>query len=845
MNNAFEVWEELKKVYLKYIDTGLPIKYKALELERKKLLLEPDAICKKPIIELVPRYAAYKTLSETCTELHLDQDFANFAKQGLFPDVKGITSKIYKHQFDAIKAAAVERKNIIATTGTGSGKTECFLFPLLYDIYKEKKSASHNRHALRGLILYPLNALAEDQMRRLRKALSSDSVISHLNDILDGKRITFGRYTGSTPLSGKKTDGSQRKLREQRAELKKDWEAAKRQSSGGDMDYLFDITNLDDGVNAEYWDRWTMQNTPPDILITNYSMLNIMLMRNHEHNIFEETKRWLEEDPSHIFHLVIDELHSYRGTSGTEVAYLIRMLLLRLNLSPDSSQVQFLSSSASMQESPRTKKFITGFFGLDLDRYEEKFTIISGEQPVTQFVSGYLDIETYVRFKHVTDPEIIEKTFISDGVSNRLLDAIPVAKECDEIMQKLFGIVNAEAMLALEGLMVGLALLTNDKGDVTQPVRAHFFFRNLEGLWACSNPECSELEPSVRFSGRSIGKLFRRPQVACKCGGVVLEALLCRQCGEVYLGGWLNSHGGSSYLSIEREVYRDNNSYITLLPSRHTQTDNWKPCSYDWRDGNFIRTMSGSQLCFAQPDNYLPQYPNTCFNCEYSEKPESASTLTPIFRHYTGVQKVNQLMADTLMLAMRRFSNDGEPPKLVLFSDSRQSAAKLAAGIELDHYRDAVRAVLLNSLEEKSEEKLLLKKFWQNREGLTQDEDEIMEEIAKRSEYQDILYKIYTSRDKESPDILKFFATKNRIVLNSIQSSVIDGLFQAGINPGGSAPSLNENWTRNYDFEGKNFLLKNFSDKAKTLDSRIRYASVKEILIITNAHLNPWCRARW
>ena len=77
-------------------------------------------------------------------------------------------------------------------------------------------------------------------------------------------------------------------------------------------------------------------------------MLNIMLMRNIEAAIFEDTKRWLAEDKSHVFHLVIDELHTYRGTAGTEVAYLIRVLLDRLGLTPDSPQVQFLASSASM-----------------------------------------------------------------------------------------------------------------------------------------------------------------------------------------------------------------------------------------------------------------------------------------------------------------------------------------------------------------------------------------------------------------------------------------------------------------------------------------------------------------
>ena len=80
------------------------------------------------------------------------------------------------------------------------------------------------------------------------------------------------------------------------------------------------------------WSRWDMQDHPPDILITNYSMMNIMLMRSVEMPIFDQTRQWLAADRSHVFHLVVDELHTYRGTPGTEVAYLIRVLLDRLGL---------------------------------------------------------------------------------------------------------------------------------------------------------------------------------------------------------------------------------------------------------------------------------------------------------------------------------------------------------------------------------------------------------------------------------------------------------------------------------------------------------------------------------
>ena len=85
--------------------------------------------------------------------------------------------------------------------------------------------------------------------------------------------------------------------------------------------------------------RWDMQESPPDILITNYSMLSIMLMRDADTNIFTKTKEWLQQEGS-VFHLIVDELHLYRGTAGSEVVYLLRLLLLRLGLTPTSPKLQ-------------------------------------------------------------------------------------------------------------------------------------------------------------------------------------------------------------------------------------------------------------------------------------------------------------------------------------------------------------------------------------------------------------------------------------------------------------------------------------------------------------------------
>ena len=256
------------------------------------------------------------------------------------------------------------------------------MLPVISDLIQESSTWKDNRpRAIRTMILYPLNALAEDQMIRLRKALNSrrpdgTGARDWLDAHRDGHRFYFGRYTGRTPVSGEK-DKMTTKLREEKRILERGWNAAKEaaeKNHNPDLLYHVPCMDLD---SAEMWDRFSMQQDAPDILITNYSMLNVMLMRDNEAGMFESTKQWLQEDSSHVFHLVIDELHTYRGTSGTEVAYLLRILLDRLGLTPESSQVQFLASSASLEESWQSMEYLREFFGYTEPAFSSRFVLLS------------------------------------------------------------------------------------------------------------------------------------------------------------------------------------------------------------------------------------------------------------------------------------------------------------------------------------------------------------------------------------------------------------------------------------------------------------------------------------
>lgn len=698
------LYKSLRGIYLKYINTGLALKNDNLNKERISLFEEDGVICKEPIIELVPRYEEYGTLYKALNELELDKDFAEYAEYGLFKK----EFNLYKHQYASLETVLKFNKHLIVTTGTGSGKTECFLIPLLYNLFSEVKiKKSYRKPAVRALILYPLNALAEDQMVRLRKALNSggdfddepNGAWSFLREKYDSK-ITFGRYTGSTP------SGSHQNYLQLKSKYELEWNILRKDIEDKDLIYTMPSFKKN---SAEKWHRNEMQKTPPDILITNYSMLSIMLMRIAEEPIWDKTKEWLEEDENNKFHLVIDELHTYRGTSGSEVAYLIRLLLMRLGLKPDSEQLRILGSSASMQKGNATTNYLSGFFGVDKNEVEKKISIINDEIK-KQSPSGGIILkknseiihEFYLKLKNGEVDQDQINSFNKKYQLTEVFQSVYLNKESSkaisirDLNQLIFGNSNSKLIYAL----ISIISNTRIEGKVPQPIRAHLFFKNIDGLWACSNINCDQIDPSTK-NRRRIGKIYRNPITNCNCGGVILELLLCRNCGEVYLGGFRKQ--GTTSLGIDNDP--KNSNYSTIYPVRYQRggdevPQGWRRIGYNSLTGDLIH--GGTDVLLYSPTRpQIVDHPDFCPNCEHRDKIVDENSFTSISRHYTGVQKINQILADTTLSFLRNTKD--KSAKLVMFSDSRQAAAKLSAGIELDHFRDLLRQGIINILGQKNE----------------------------------------------------------------------------------------------------------------------------------------------
>jgi len=783
--------------YLRYLDSPFRLRYEALRNERRTLLNQDRQLFRKPLIEPIPPYESSDlNVAQACGRLGVAPEAADFITRGLFN--KEVL--LHRHQFEAWQASRAG-KAVVVTSGTGSGKTECYLFPIFAYLveevlrgwgapspipssyhwwrYARQPRISQRSHepsqrpkAVRALLLYPLNALIEDQLSRIRKTCDQAEARQWFTGPCSGHRFWFGRYNSVTPVPGLEANPQKRQeLKRRLGEMDAEWARAvqtvqrerdpeERRKKAKVLEYF---ENPD---GSEVWSRWDMQETPPDILITNYSMLNIMLMRSLEENIFESTKNWLAADrQKNVFHLVVDELHSYRGTPGTEVGYLLRAFVHRIGLEPDSPQLRIIGTSASIEKNDgQSLEYLQQLFG----RSSSSFEVLSGTQRT--FSSSSTRIEGYRNEFSSFDNEalVLEKAVqsfaTSIGVASsgsnehdlaRCLEyvgALEAVRETgaeepftlETLAQVVFGGTSDLAISAARGLIFALTharVPSAIPGETVAPLplRVHYFFHNAGRIWACVNPECSgRTNPPDENDPLPVGWLYTEPKPRCSfCNSRVLELLYCQPCGEVYLGGYKKEDSQSpnnwylspDYPNLDRvpdraaSLERKFGEYLVFWPAngRPLYKTNragpkwqwqdrqpgfaWQPAVLDINLGRVsfpqrartARTGESTGYAFSCPDDEANAFPSKCPHC--GDDWAGRRVDSPIRDLGSGFQRVMQLLTD----AMMREIPDLSKRKLVLFSDSRQDAAKLSTGIKLAHYLDNVRQIAFGRLRQQIE----------------------------------------------------------------------------------------------------------------------------------------------
>ncbi|MYC30855.1 MAG: DEAD/DEAH box helicase, partial [Chloroflexi bacterium] len=947
MHDLVGAYERLNNVYRKYIESAFPLRYPNMAVERRRLYAESDVLSQPPLLEPTPVYpSSGLTLSDAAAQLSEEYRGVPDLAQELLGD-SGI--RLWKHQWESLKTVLDEKRDLVVTTGTGSGKTECFLLPVLAELARESKSwpaspappdsrkwwnngnetwqsqwahsgrNANGLHAVRAMVLYPLNALVEDQLRRLRQTLDSDSVLRWLDSHRGGNRVTFGRYTGATPVPGvPANDAAVQRLRD-RLRAMADESDAVRNDPGLPPEARYYFPNVDGG---EMWSRWDMQETPPDIFITNYHMLNIMLMRQVETSIFDKTRDWLKSNPANRFFLIVDELHSYRGTAGTEVAYILRLLLERLGLSVESNQLTFLATSASIDDTPKSRQFLGEFFGRD------NFRIVSEaeEQPevgshrlMMQHRKAFEDFANEVQAEVLNPmaPPEIESSKTREGMGKlaRSLDGSieedsepPVilakaltnikadhsirdaclevserirATKVPDLDQVLFGPRNTNEVAsdAMRGLLLALGMSHHKANGMSpQPVRGHLFYHNVQNMWVCANPECDEtwhIGNASPGDGHNevtgpVGALHIRHRLACSCGGRVLDLLVCEVCGEVLLGGYRGKaevSGDSieiltadfpNIADIPRRVSEDRRygQYAVFWPLHNDETHGepediefthskigrrWVRARLNAKSGRLIKSSAPTgpgeipgwtYTILGSDADQQDALPAKCPRCDADYRRRNLDT--PLRLHRTGFQKACQVVSGALAreLPLERGNKPGR--KLLIFTDSRQDAAKLASGMEQDHYRDMVRILLLKALDEYWGAFEAAIRYGTRLAGGVDKLTSINAKLGKALEIENTDHDQYLASlfdpglnselliwllggQSNNPDALQTLLSMiqdypGRVPLTSIRDKVKQEFLQLGFNPGGNGYNLSQytsdgvthQWYECYSWSGTN-----------------------------------------
>lgn len=582
----------------------------------------------------------------------------------------------YTHQLEAWQSLlGPGYQSVVVTSGTGSGKTECFMVPVISQLAQARASEG-SVQGVRALFLYPLNALIKSQRDRLRAWTGG----------FNGD-IRFCLYNGMTP----------------------------------------DEAPADESREApnEIHDRATLRRTPPAILVTNPTMLEYMLVRAQDAPILAQSKGKLEW-------IVLDEAHNYIGSQAAELALLLRRVLHAFGT--EANRVRFVATSATIGSDDdatriRLQEFLARLAGVDASLV----TVVGGQRAVPELRESAPSAGQPAGLSELVEEPTSEglyRRLSTHAVARRLRDLfVPtVSKQSYQPLSAVQDVLNNSRLAAGEiDALKWLDVLTDaTSGDGRNaipflPLRLHAFHNTLAGLWACANPSCTaKAGTALTDAAWPFGLVHTTERRHCSCGAPVYPIISCNDCNETYLSADLR---WSQQVECLLPPIQEDIDEFTLdrdpeeADPRDEEVDGYAEAeaAYEHRSRVLIVNSALAGAAFVLNPASLER-----------TKPSAEGAITLRIQDVTlvgqdfvlqcpackgGVQGVEQFrrpmlgapyLLGNILPTLLEHCPDGEHPlesplrgrRMITFTDSRQGTARIAAQLQQDAERNALRSAV-------------------------------------------------------------------------------------------------------------------------------------------------------
>lgn len=588
--------------------------------------------------------------------------------------------KPFEHQLKSWKNLLADKKSVVVTSGTGSGKTECFMVPILNDLYELSENINTPLEGVHALFLYPLNALINSQEERL------SAWTQHF-----GGKLRYCLYNGNTPES----ESSKRTLQKERP--------------------------------YQVLTRELMRKSPAPILVTNGTMLEYIMVRQIDAPIIEKSRakkslRWI----------VLDEAHSYVGSQAAELALQLRRVLEVFGV--EAKDVRFVATSATIADSnaeQQLKTYLSQLAGIE----ESQIEVIGGQRAVPQLKAE--SNQNKLSFKELAeiegDLEVSAKRFhsLESNQTARAIREIIVQQGAEsykpltslEIKEKL----NADYAISVDQVeIIGwIDLLTNTKAQEKEEaflkVRAHFLQRITHGLWSCINPHCDQKEGTA-LKKWPYGNVYATCEQKCKCESPVLELTFCKECNSPHLLGQLvDAKDGIRQLKQVGEAKIDEFSLLTEEDEiEEADINNSSNKLIDYNQSILLSVNDNGEMLNLDRGGF-EKYPgeeefnlwatsNKCHYCELETQegylPVNRSILGAPFYVTKAIPTILEFCPDITIKELEENGVTNISPqslpsfgrRLITFTDSRQGTARMSVQMQQEAQRSRLRGAVVEML---------------------------------------------------------------------------------------------------------------------------------------------------